>query len=50
MPERSGSSCPKSPGISWGHACDYYVVTNFAGFEKIIDILGGVDIDVENPP
>jgi LCP family protein required for cell wall assembly len=26
---------------------DYYVVTNFAGFEKIVDILGGVDIDVD---
>ena len=27
---------------------DYYVVTNFAGFGKIVDTLGGVDIDVEN--
>jgi len=27
---------------------DYYVVTNFAGFEKIIDILGGVEIEVES--
>jgi LCP family protein required for cell wall assembly len=27
---------------------DYYVVTNFSGFEKIIDILGGVDIEVES--
>lgn len=27
---------------------DYYVVTNFAGFEKIIDILGGIEIDVES--
>jgi LCP family protein required for cell wall assembly len=26
---------------------DYYVVTNFAGFGKIVDILGGVDLDVE---
>ncbi|MGR6835450.1 LCP family protein [Syntrophomonas erecta] len=26
---------------------NYYVVTNFRGFEKIVDILGGVDIDVE---
>lgn len=26
---------------------DYYVVTNFSGFEKIIDILGGVEIEVE---
>lgn len=26
---------------------DYYVITNFGGFEKIIDILGGVNIDVE---
>ncbi|MDD3890092.1 MAG: LCP family protein [Syntrophomonadaceae bacterium] len=25
----------------------YYAVTNFTGFAKIIDILGGVDIDVE---
>lgn len=27
---------------------DYYVLTNFKGFEKIIDILGGVTIDVES--
>jgi len=27
---------------------DYYVVTNFGGFEKIIDILGGVEIEVES--
>lgn len=27
---------------------DHYVVTNFAGFGKIVDILGGVDIDVED--
>jgi LCP family protein required for cell wall assembly len=26
---------------------DHYVVTNFAGFAKIIDILGGVTLDVE---
>ena len=26
---------------------DYYVLTNFAGFGKIVDALGGVDIDVE---
>lgn len=25
----------------------YYIVTNFNGFEKIVDILGGVTIDVE---
>lgn len=30
-----------------GTRIDYYVVTNFSGFEKIIDILGGVNIDVE---
>lgn len=27
---------------------DYYVVTNFAGFGKIVDALGGVHINVEN--
>ncbi|MDR1615445.1 MAG: LCP family protein [Syntrophomonadaceae bacterium] len=26
---------------------DYYVIINFSGFAKIIDTLGGVDIDVE---
>lgn len=26
---------------------DYYVLSNFGGFEKIVDILGGVTIDVE---
>lgn len=30
-----------------GTKVDYYVVTNFWGFEKIIDTLGGVTIDVE---
>jgi LCP family protein required for cell wall assembly len=28
---------------------DYYVALNFAGFEKIIDAAGGVDIDVPAP-
>ncbi|MGI5921673.1 MAG: LCP family protein [Syntrophomonadaceae bacterium] len=27
---------------------DYYVVTNFAGFSKIVDVLGGVHINVEH--
>lgn len=26
---------------------DYYAVTNFDGFENIVDVLGGVDIDVD---
>lgn len=30
-----------------GARVDYYVITNFWGFEKIIDTLGGVTIDVE---
>jgi LCP family protein required for cell wall assembly len=30
-----------------GVPVNYYVVTNFAGFGKIVDILGGVDMDVE---
>ncbi|MEN6391822.1 MAG: LCP family protein [Syntrophomonas sp.] len=30
-----------------GTKVDYYVITNFWGFEKIIDTLGGVTIDVE---
>lgn len=37
----------QAAGDLLGTRIDYYVVTNFAGFEKIIDILGGVDIDVE---
>lgn len=30
-----------------GAPVNYYVITNFAGFGKIVDILGGVDLDVE---
>ncbi|NLV20810.1 MAG: LCP family protein [Syntrophomonadaceae bacterium] len=30
-----------------GVPVNYYVITNFAGFGKIVDILGGVDLDVE---
>ncbi|HWP97473.1 MAG TPA: LCP family protein [Syntrophomonadaceae bacterium] len=30
-----------------GTKVDYYIITNFWGFGKIIDTLGGVDIDVE---
>ncbi len=26
---------------------DYYIQTDFAGFEKIVDILGGIEIDVD---
>jgi len=37
----------KVAGDLLGTRIDYYVVTNFSGFEKIIDILGGVDINVE---
>lgn len=31
-----------------GLPIQYYVKVNFAGFEKIVDSIGGVDIDVEN--
>jgi len=30
-----------------GTNIDYYILTNFSGFERIIDILGGVDMDVD---
>jgi len=30
-----------------GKEVDYYILTNFQGFEKMIDILGGVDMDVD---
>jgi len=30
-----------------GQPIDYYMVTDFQGFERIVDILGGVTIDVE---
>jgi len=30
-----------------GIPIDYYALTNFAGFEKVVEILGGVTIDVE---
>ncbi len=30
-----------------GTNVDYYILTNFSGFEKIIDILGGVYMDVD---
>ncbi|MCG8400435.1 MAG: LCP family protein [Firmicutes bacterium] len=32
-----------------GVAVDYYVVTNFNGFRDIVDALGGVTLDVEEP-
>ncbi|MDD3852497.1 MAG: LCP family protein [Syntrophomonadaceae bacterium] len=38
----------KTAGDLLGTRIDYYVVSNFSGFEKIIDILGGVDINVES--
>lgn len=38
----------KAAGKLLGTRIDYYVVTNFSGFEKIIDILGGVDIEVDS--
>jgi LCP family protein required for cell wall assembly len=31
----------------WGIDVKYYVVTDFQGFERIIDTLGGVTVDVE---
>jgi len=38
----------KVAGDLLGTRINYYLVTNFSGFEKIIDILGGVDINVES--
>jgi polyisoprenyl-teichoic acid--peptidoglycan teichoic acid transferase len=32
-----------------GRKVDYYVLINFDGFRKIVDALGGVDIDVPRP-
>ena len=29
-----------------GYSADYYIVVNFEGFKQIIDLIGGVDIDV----
>jgi LCP family protein required for cell wall assembly len=37
----------KTVGELLGTTVDYYAITNFGGFGKIVDILGGVDIDVE---
>ncbi len=37
----------KEVGKLLGTTVDYYVMTNFSGFEKIIDLLGGVYIDVD---
>lgn len=37
----------KEVGKLLGTTVDYYVLTNFSGFEKMIDILGGVYIDVD---
>jgi LCP family protein required for cell wall assembly len=34
--------------VFFGEPIDYYVRVDFAGFEKFIDLLGGVDIIVEN--
>jgi LCP family protein required for cell wall assembly len=42
-PEESCKVVGKLLGIN----VDHYIVTNFAGFERIIDILGGVYMDVD---
>jgi len=44
--EGSKAVCEKIEELL-GVRVDYYAVTNFAGFEKIVDVLGGVEIDVE---
>lgn len=40
------ASC-KSVSCLLGTDVDHYILTNFSGFEKIIDILGGVYLDVD---
>lgn len=40
------ASCKEVEKLLGTHV-DYYILTNFSGFERIIDILGGVYIDVD---
>ena len=40
------ASC-KTVGKLLGINVDHYIITNFSGFERIIDILGGVYLDVD---
>ncbi len=49
MPMRSaGSRLPWIPWRnSWGLEMNYYARINLQGFEAIVDLLGGVVIDVE---
>ena len=35
--------------FNFGIPIDYYVMVDFVGFEKIIDTLGGIDVDVPRP-
>ncbi|MGE5396874.1 MAG: LCP family protein [Chitinophagales bacterium] len=42
-PEEACSAVEELMGVP----VDYYVLTNFGGFSKMVDILGGVTIDVE---
>jgi len=32
-----------------GYPIDYYVMINFDGFRKLVDLIGGIDIDVPKP-
>ncbi len=38
----------KTMEVNFGLKIDYYARINFRGFEKIVDTLGGVDVNVEN--
>lgn len=39
----------KTVEANFGIQMDYYARVNFRGFERIVDTLGGVTVDVENP-
>lgn len=45
--EKGPEAACETVGDLLGTRVDYYVITNFWGFSKIIDTLGGIDIDVE---
>lgn len=45
-PGGGGELAKKTVGEFLGYPIDYYIKLNFDGFEKVVDLIGGIDVDV----
>ena len=49
MPAAARSSPPAFVSDLTGIPVHYTLSTNFAGFARMVDLIGGIDLDIEQP-